>query len=241
MKRRLTLASVALASCAAPALARDTYDYGPPPDWARYRELGDAAVRAKLPDPANWAVEWPNGYAKLSWHHKGTFHGYFTCAVLHATAPVKGVYPRVNFVALIDRDRVQEIDISHHESNSLVNVMCDSLVDRGNLPPASLMGDGAATRAAPVAGAANEVPTLGLEVRPMPEGAYILSVKPGSPASDAKLVPGTVIARANGIALGGLGDAVTQVLSASDGDLVLETVTGQRLTLRPLRATGAPK
>lgn len=221
MKRSYRLIGFAagLASIA-PALAKDDYAYGPPPDWTRYKALGDAAVRAKLPDPDHWAVEWPNGYVKSGWRHKGRFVGYLSCGRLRATAPVGGGYPVVNFVAVIDYDQVKTIDISSRESNSLVNVMCNALITRGYLAPAELMD-----RPRDL-----ELSTVGMTIRPMPEGAYVVAATPVSRAGQAGLTPGMVVRSVNGVDLSGLGPAMGKLLDVNK-DLTIETTTGMHLVI----------
>lgn len=225
-RSKLLLAGVAAALGCSSASAKDDYIYGPAPDWARYRQLGEAAVRAALPDPANWQVEWPNAYVKRAWNHKGSFPGYATCGVLRATAPASGHSPVTDFVIVIDHDAVKTLEISKSNS-SIVAVVCHSLVQQGVIPLASTM----ATAAAP---APSELPvaTLGLTIRPMPEGAYVISVASGSPAAQAKLVPGTVITRANGIALAGMGDAMAKLLGADTPTLSLDTAAGGHVEIR---------
>lgn len=209
------------------AFAKNEYVYGPEPNWTRYKALAEPAVRTKIPDaklgdPANWSIEWPNGYARIGWRHKGSFNGYFTCGYLRPLAPVNGRLRRVNFVAVVDHDQVQTVDISSRESNSLVNVMCDALVAHGSLPPANLMNMPVDTTIDP----------LGITMRPMPEGAYVVSVTKGSRAGSAGLKLGMVLTRVNGIALANMGSAMASVLGAGSPTLVVETATGERIDLR---------
>lgn len=173
----LIIGAAMIASTTGPAVAKDKYVYGPAPDWARYKELGEAAVRAKLPDPASWSIEWPNGYTQFIWFHKGRFPGYVTCGVLRAIAPIEGRYPLVNFATVIDYDAVKKVDISGKPSNTIANLVCAELVSSGKLPPAKLTGE---PKDLPV-------PSLGLIVRAMPEGAYIVKAGSGSPAQRAGL------------------------------------------------------
>lgn len=221
MRRRIVL-GIGLAILAAPAASKDSYVYGPAPDWSRYKALGEAAVRAKLPHPDHWTIEWPNGYIPAGWQHKGRYLGYLTCGVLRATSEGDGRYPVVNFAAVIDHDQVQTIDISTHERNSLVNVICDEFVRRGRLPPAKLME----------APQDLVVANLGLTIRAMPEGAYVVAAAAGSPAQHAGLAPGIVITSANGIKLAGLGSAMAKVLDGDAPSLTLETATGAQLEVR---------
>jgi S1-C subfamily serine protease len=111
------------------------------------------------------------------------------------------------------------IDISQKYSNSLVNVACADFAKQGKLPPANLRP--------PVLDLS--VSRIGLMIRPMPEGAYVVATTAGSASSRAGLTPGTVITRANGIALAGLGGAMTKILDSEAAVLTLETATGGRV------------
>ena len=126
------------------------------------------------------------------------------------------------FVAVIDHDRVQTIDISGRESNSLANLYCAEMIAHGRLPPARLMEQPHDL----------QVASLGLTVRPMPEGAYVVAVVAGSAAAKAGLTSGTVLARANGIALGGMGPAMGAVLGSDAPVLALDTAAGGHIEVR---------
>lgn len=234
MSRFSVLAALSWLALATPAIAKDTYVYGPKPDWTRYKELGEAAVRARLADPKirsrlaavdNWSIEWPNGYMEGGWRHKGRFPGYLSCGRLRAASLVGDRYPVVNFVVVIDHDAAKTVDISGRESNSLVNVMCEALVQKGMLPPAKLMDVSPDL----------SVTALGLTIRSMPEGAYIVAAVAGGPGERAGLAPGMVITRVNGIVLGGIGPAMARVLESDVPRLDLDTATGRRLIVERAR------
>jgi hypothetical protein len=217
------LAAAALIAISSKAMAKDDYAYGPLPEWDRYKQLGEAAVRAELPDPANWQIEWPNGYLKAGWSHKGKVDGYLTCGVMRATGPTTSKhYTLTNFAIVIDQDQVKRVDISTRAGNSLVNVICRALVNQGKIPPASLM-DRAAD---PV------VASLGLTIRPMPEGAYVVTVAPDSAGQRAGITAGTVVTKVNGIVLAGMGVAMNKLLSANTAVLAIETVAGDHLEIK---------
>lgn len=76
-----------VAAAVSPARAKEAYVYGPRPEWSRYKALAEAALRAKLPEPDRWRVEWPNGYVPGMWRHKGSFRGYMSCGMLRASEP----------------------------------------------------------------------------------------------------------------------------------------------------------
>lgn len=217
------LVAIAMAFAApSTAIAKDQYIYGPEPDWDRYKVVAEAAMRARLPDPDNYTLSWPNGYMQYHWDHKGSFYGYLTCGEMRTLTPVKDRHPLTNFIIVIERDEVKTIDISGREGNSLVNITCQNFVRKGQLPPAKLM----------------EVPkdltiaTLGAKIRIMPEGAYVIQTVPGSLAARAAVAPGMVITRVNGIALAGTGTAMAKVLESDASALTLETAAGELILLK---------
>jgi hypothetical protein len=217
----LVLAGAALLAAGGPAFGKDEYVYGPPPDWERYKQLGEAAVRARLPEPDSFRIEWPNSIVADSWRHKGRFHGYLTCGELRTTSPIKGFRPLTRFVVVIDYDQVKTVDISQRVSNSLVNVVCNDYLERGVLEQLSR-----STIQQDV-----KIDSLGLKVRIMPEGAYVIAVETGSAGLQAGLTPGMVLTHANGISLAGLGTAMVPVLSADTPVLALETAAGDHINL----------
>jgi hypothetical protein len=219
---RLLVFVAATALLAVPALAKDDYVYGPEPDWPHYNALGEAALRAQLPDPDNWVVSWPWGYMQGGWSHKGKTRGWLTCGIMTAKTPVPDGKSSIMFVTVIDYDQVRRIDISQKMSNSLVNIHCANLASRGFIPPASV-------RSAP---AELTVTRLGMTVRAMPEGAYVISLSAVSAAGRAGLMPGAVITSVNGIALGGLGAAMANVLGSDTAILRLETAAGHTIEVR---------
>ncbi len=234
MNRRHMLVSFTLLAMTTPAAAKDKYVYGPPPNWTRYKELGDAAVRARLADPdvrrklpavSEWSVEWPNGYMEGGWRHGGKSFGYLTCGRLRALTPVDGLYPVVNFAVVIDHDKATGLEISSRESASVVNFICAALVRKGMLPPA------------PAGEASSDLPvtTMGVTIRPMPEGAYVVKVAPDGAGQRAGLAPGMVITRVNGIALAGMGATMSNILGSGAPRLDVETVTGGHAVIEQRR------
>lgn len=232
MKRVTVTTGLLLALASAPTNARPPDVYGPAPDWGRYKEVAEPGVRAKIAElaakgklagPDTWSIRWPNGYMKGGWRHKGRFTGYLSCGMLVATTPQTDGRNVINFVTVIDFDRVQTVDISDRQSNSLVNVMCEDLVSRGVIPPADVMEQQAQQRA---------IPALGLKIRHVPEGASVIDVTAGSVADRSGLKTGMVISHANGIALAGLGAATANILESSAASLQLRMTDGQIIELR---------
>lgn len=232
-----TLAMPLLATATIAAAKGSNYVYGPPPEWNRYKEVAEAGVRARLPDQQNWAIEWPNGYLRTSWKHKGRFDGYVTCGIMRAIAPVTDRYPRTQFVVVVDHDAVKTVDVGQRGPRTIVNFLCDNAVATGGLPPARLMPTAMSAPAGTIAAGttvAADVPATpsGLKLRIMPEGAYVAEVLAGSAAARAGIVPGTVITHANGIALAGMGLAMVQVLGSDVPAMTIETAAGTRIDLR---------
>jgi hypothetical protein len=220
--RSIIIAVATTVLLSTPAVAKDDYVYGPEPDWSRANALGEAALRTQLPDPDNWTVSWPWGYMQMDWSHKGRTPGWLTCGIMNAKVPVPGRQASVMFVAVIDYDQVRRIDISQKMRNSLINIACDDFVTRGMLPPASL-------RPAP---AELEIANLGMTIRIMPEGAYVLRISEGSIADHAGLTAGTVVTSVNGIALAGLGTAMANILGSDTETLRVQTAAGSEIKLR---------
>lgn len=216
---KAALATAALMAIS-PLLAKDDYVYGPPPDWEAYKALATPAVLAKMPDPEHWAVEWPNGYYRYEWRHKGRFYGYLSCGVLRATGPVQDKRRRILFVVVIDHGAVQTVDISQRYSNSLVNMGCNSMIEQGLIPPA------------PVAAASLDhvVPLLGFTIREMPEGGYVTRVDVEA-AKRLGLTTGVVITAVNGVSLAGMGGVMVKVLAAAPDGATLTLADGRTIKL----------
>ena len=228
MRGQLLFALASFASLAAPATAKDDYAYGPAPDWTRYREVAERAVRERLEDPKiqkrypaipSWSIEWPNGYIRYRWDHKGDFPGYMTCGRLRAPADSEARDRVVNFIVVVDYGAVKKVDIAPRASNDIRNQICTDWVASGKFPPAALM----------VATLDMDITALGLTVRSMPEGAYV--VKADEAARRVGLLPGMVLVRANGIALADMGPTLAELLGSDTARLDLETVTGEHIVV----------
>lgn len=227
----LTAMMLGLAPAAAGAGTRAPVQYGPEPDWERYKELAEPAVMAKVAEfaakrklaaPEAWSIAWPNGYRRSEWEHKGRTSGYLTCGMLLTATPLPRGKSVVNFLVVVDNDRVQTVDISTRESNSLINIVCQDMVSRGKLPPVRLMNGYVERRS---------IKSIGLVIQVAPEGAQVRDVVAGLPAARAGLASGMVITHANGIALGGMGSAMANVLASNTPSLQIRTAAGQTFAL----------
>lgn len=213
------IAAAAFLACA-PAQAKDDYVYGPKPDWTEYKALGEAALRAKLPNPESWRIEWPYGYLQGKWRHKGSHSGYFTCGLLRNDKPLDG-RAVIQFLTVIDHGQVRIADIGQKDPNTIVNFWCRLAFSKGVFPTVSQIEPTEFL-----------ITKLGLTIRPMPEGAYVVSAADDAPARAAGIRSGTLLTRANGISLAGMGSAMGKLL---DGDAALwsfETATGEQVEVK---------
>lgn len=215
-----------LASASTATFAKDSYAYGPPPDWSQYKALGDAAVRALLPVTGRWQIDWPNGYKQGAWPMKGKPHGYVTCGfvrALRADGSILGSHP---FAVIIDQGVVKGVDYQPSPSNSIPNLLCAGLNQSSAFPLVSTMAAVAESASATATSIA-----LGMTIRPMPEGAYVTSITAGSPAGAAGLKPGMVIASVNAVPLATMGEAMVKVIDAAGPTATLTLVDGKTVTL----------
>ena len=203
---------------AVPAEAKKAADpphvYGPAPDWARYKELGEQAIRGKLLDPESARFEWPSGYKAdgLKTSLAGKRYGYVSCGHVNARNGFGGYVGRRQFAVIIDNDSVIDAVVEQSEWSTLPDA-CKRL----GLPPASTM----ATTAAKSSG-------FGFSVAAHADGAEVAEVRPGSRAEVAGLKSGMVIIQMNGVALQGLGTSfVSQLIGAATGAVQLILTDGR--------------
>lgn len=213
-------ALLAMATTLSPAQAKNDYVYGPKPAWTDYQALGEAALRAQLPNPEAWKIEWPYGYVSGRWRHKGAHRGYMTCGLLRTDRPVDG-RAVIQFLTVIDHGKVSIADIGQKDPKTVVNYWCGLMISKGALQPASQMEPAELT-----------IASLGLTIRPMPEGAYVVSAAANQPGQAAGLSAGMLLTRANGIGLAGMGAAMGKLLESDAAAWSFETATGQRIDVR---------
>jgi len=204
----------------AAAQAKEDYVYGPEPDWADYKAMGEAALRTQLPNAASWKIEWPYGYVQGKWKHKGSHQGYMTCGLLRTDTPTDG-RAVIQFLTVIDHGQVRIADIGQKDPKTVVNYWCGLMISKRVLTPASE----SETAELPIA-------TLGLTIRPMPEGAYVVSADDNGPVRIAGIRSGMVLTRANGIPLAGMGSAMGKLLAGDAALWTFETATGEQIEVR---------
>lgn len=85
----------------------------------------------------------------------------------------------------------------------------------------------------PVAPVATEGPKFGVQFSGVPDGLYIRSVTPGSPAAAAKMIPGMVITHLNGVPLAGMDQAtVLRMLGAFQGEATFTVIGAGDIKIR---------
>jgi hypothetical protein len=207
---------------------------GPPPDWDRYRELGERAIRSRLVDPDSARFEWPYGYSAEGFRPflRGRQRGYATCGTVNAHNRMGGFAGRATFVVVIDDDRIVYSEVGSSRGTDLLAAACERAVSRGRLPPApeDVRRTGGIT-----------LESIGLETATAPNGIVIISVEPESAAARAGLRQGMLLTEFNGIALGGLGeDALPRILGAAEERWAFTTREGTTVAVdRPQNPTPA--
>lgn len=229
----LALAAAAMASPAS-AQADPNHVYGPDPGWAKFRQVAEAGVIARLIDPESARISWLSGYSKNGFKpaFSRRIHGYVACGTVNARNRMGGYAGATTFIVVVDFDRTLFVNLDGRPGG-MQSEMCEQQIVAGRLPPvprdepssaasASMDGSNSSTAAAS---------TMGITVRPMPEGAYVASVQPNSAASAAGLTAGMVISSINGLPLSGMGDAMAKVVAAAGAGATLTVIGGKTITL----------
>lgn len=209
-------------------------DYGPAPDWERFKELAEREIRIRLVDPDSAKFIWHLGYYKGRWKPflEPSVYGYVACGYVNGRNRMGGYAGSSNFAIVIRNDQVVWAGIGKPSGQDMLSQVCLHFSTHGVFPPASTM---ASTQAPRLAEVRPESP-FGFTVSPVPDGAYVATVLPTSVAEKAGLKPGMVISHLNGVGLKGLDAATLQKL--------IEAVSGQaELTLiggTPMRIARPP-
>lgn len=212
--RQVRYIIAATMACAAMALASpasaggwDPHQYGPKPDWAQFKELGEAAIRDKLIDPDSAKFQWPSGYEIGAYKpFMGKYvYGYFTCGYVNSRNRMGGYVGRTPFVIVEDFGTVLLADMG-----ALVGQFCD----KTTFPPV------------PAASAGPDSP-IGVDFITTAGGAFVNSVAPGGPGDKAGLKLGMIVTKINGIAVKGMSvDLLRQLLAGVEGTANLEMSSG---------------
>jgi len=208
-RRWSSVAAITLTVLAAmPAQAKKApeppYVYGPAPDWNRYKELGEKAVRGMLRDPDSAKFDWPNGYKQSGFTPFLSKRklGYTTCGYVNARNSFGGYVGRTVFALVIDNDAVVYVELETPKG-----WMISGACDKSDFPRPDQM----AQSATPTSG-------FGFTVSVAADGTRVAAVEPGGPAALAGLKPDMTIVQLNGVALTGMNETVvSQLLTATTG------------------------
>lgn len=203
---------------------------GEAPSWARYRQLAEMNIAARLVDPESARFTWTAGFTRGEYKPflQGKVRGYIACGYVNAKNRMGGYTGATSFVTVVAQDRIVYAELDRR-AGGMIAEQCAKSARAGYFPPLAI--DTAAARFGGDASTAVAT-TAGLTLRAMPEGAYITAVVPDSPAASAGLAPGMVIARVNAIPLAGMGEAMLKVIDAAGANAALELVGGRAMTLR---------
>ena len=191
--------------------------YGPPPNWKRFKELGEAAVRERLLDPSSAQFKWPYAYKQRGYtpFMSKRIYGYVTCGIVNSRNRYGGYVGDTLFAVVIDYDRVLYTELGKPSGLDMTSEACRKAM----LSPAP----------------SDETPAsapMGLSLTITPDGAYVSNVSPQSTGAVAGIQSGMVIARINGISIKGMSaSAVEQILTGATGSVVLEMIGGQTVTV----------
>jgi hypothetical protein len=205
------LRSIAIAvSAGLLASAAAATDFGPEPDWGEARIVTEAALKAKMIDPASTRISWPYGFTQGFVNHlfDEPHYGWWTCGRINSRGWSGDYVGDIWFVVLIKDGVIQSLDRGNSLEVTHASALCEDAVGTGKLRPAPIP----VIAAAPEATAAPAAPApsgekIGIGFVPTAAGAVIQLVVPGSPAARAGLKVGQVIAAVNGMPLRGLAAA----------------------------------
>jgi hypothetical protein len=195
-------------------------DYGPAPDWARYRELGEAAVKTLLTDPDSAKFEWPTGYIQTRYAtgRRTYADGYLACGLVNSRNRMGGYGGRMPFLVVIDHDQVLFVDAAPDFTYPM-GQFCKNT----QFPAPGQMLETHALQ---------ENLGFGFTVFAYKDGAYVYRVRAGGPAAQAGLEMNMIIASINGIAVKGLSDAMlNQMFDAAQGAVTLTLTDGKTMTI----------
>ena len=216
--------------------------FGPPPSWDEYRQIGAAAIAARLIDPESARITWLTGYRQgdIKPFLNPRVTGYVACGSVNARNRLGGYVGASVFVVVIDYGRALFADMDR-TAGGTYETSCTKALATGLYPPPPGAGGSSGRSAAsqssarPGSAGSTELASLanaaGLSLRTMPEGAYIAGVTAGSPAAMAGLKPGMVITSVNAIPLAGMGEAMGKMVDAAGPGATLTLVGGTTIKL----------
>lgn len=223
MNRYLTAAAI-LAMIPAGASAKKEQapiDPGPPPaSLEEFKRLGEQAMLASFFDPGSAQITWDRAIIGGYWKPvlQGKVQGWWTCGTVNAKNRMGGYVGAHRFVVVERNGQVVFNEVGDGGNLDFVEAACQNAIKNGILPPAS-----AQTAAPPLD---PSTPRLGIQFSIVPDGAYLRTIEPGSPAAKAGLVPGMVISDINGLSLKGFDQTTISKLLAASATVTL-TIIGK--------------
>lgn len=218
--RAICLLAALLSASAGTAKTEVPPVYGPEPDWPSFRKIAETGIISRLIDPESARISWLTGIRKGGFKPllQGRIYGYVGCGTVNAKNRMGGYTGAQTFIVVIDQGRLLYSDIDQSPSG-LITQTCATGMQRGMFPP--VPADLSAVEPPPAASA------TGLSLRPMPDGAYVSAVAPGSTADKAGVRPGMVIETINAISLHNMGEAMIKVIDAVGAGASLGLVGGK--------------
>lgn len=224
MHRPFLYALLIMAASQASAKAPEvSIDPGPPPaSFEDFKNLATPALLKGFFDPSAAQITWDRGLASGYWKpiFSKKIPGWFTCGMVNGKNRFGGYVGAVRFVAVYYQGRIVFSEVGTPGSFDIVGIGCQKAIDSGLLPPAGL-----STVSAPALDPA--VPRMGVEFAAVPDGAYVRSIEPDSPAQRAGLVPGMVVSHVNGVPLKGFDLATMGKILQARADALTLTVIGK--------------
>lgn len=213
--------------------AEPSHVFGPPPTWESFRAIAEQSIQAKLLDPDSARISWSGGF------YPGYYRailgprvdGYVACGRVNGRNRFGGYAGSRAFVVVVDYGRVLYSAIADADFD-LIGAQCAKAIEKGLIP--ALPDTGAVLGPKPSI-ETGVTTSSGLALKAMPEGAYVSGVDANSTAAAAGIKPGMLITEVNGIALGGLGEAMLKVVASVPVGTTLKFAGGNAIRLGDAR------
>ena len=196
--------SIALALFAgALTAAAPAPDYGAEPDPDGAHATVEAALRAKMIDPASTRIRWPYRFVRGFTQQllEQPRYGWWTCGRIDSRGYAGDYVGEVWFTVVVRDGQIQSLARGNTLEVTHASAHCEDAIRSGQLKPAPVV---AVSGPAPGPAAPQDEEKLGIGFLPTPDGAKIQLVLAGSPAERAGLRVGQLIEAVNGAPLKGL-------------------------------------
>jgi hypothetical protein len=124
------------------------------PNWALFRQAGEAAVRKQLVDPGSAQFEWPYGFIYGTWKPllAKRIEGYWTCGQINARNRMGGYTGATYFVVVMDKNaNVSFVDMDSGSKYGLVDAQCAKSIAMLPAAPAQMTAAGSVQPAMSIA------------------------------------------------------------------------------------------